>query len=198
MFKDSKSKPKAGPKRKKKLADLNKMHTEQELWDLPKNQKLIANIANNLSLDKESYESYYLPVLKRFLERVESLPDSTNRFYSYQFGMFEYALQRAEAAISLLANYLLVDEGKELSNVQRCWQYAMFTAAILLGVGKLYLDYDIDLYTDSGEFIKTWNPIFDKLIQPVPYYSLNIEHDPSVVETRTRINLILAKIIMPS
>src|SRR3990167_1358432 len=196
MFQTEKPRAKA-PKHKKPIAELSKMDDVKNLWLRPKSQQLFTKIETACAWDKDNYDTYYLPVLKRLLEYVESLPDSTNRFYSEQHGFFDYALLRSEAALSLFTDYLIVDKNADLSEEQRCWQYALFTASMLLGIGKLFLDYEIDLYDDLGGHIERWNPLIKKLINKTPYYLAKIEHNPSEVELRKRLNLILAKNIMP-
>lgn len=192
------TKPRTGePRRKKPLAELTQMSDIKSLWLRPKNQQLFAQIEAALSWKKEDQDTYLLPVIKRFLEYVESLPDSTNRFYAEPHGFSEYALQRTEAALTLFAGYLIIEKNG-LSAIQRCWQYALFTAALLLGIGKLYLDYNIELYDDFGGYIENWNPVFDNLINKSPYYLLKTQHQANEIGFRTRLNLILAKNILPS
>jgi integrating conjugative element relaxase (TIGR03760 family) len=190
------SKKSSSPKLKKPITELTRMESIEDILSSSKNKLLLSKVETAFSWDKARYETHCFSLIKRLLMYCENLPESTNNYFGGRGGLFEFALQRAEAALTLFSGYLIVDEDTQLSETQRCWEYALFSAALLYGIGKLYLDYQIELFDPQGGFIKTWNPMVDKLMQQAPYYALKIDRVTDQT-FRSRLNALLAKNIMP-
>jgi integrating conjugative element relaxase (TIGR03760 family) len=181
---------------KKPLTELTKMEVLDSLLKAPKYQVLLNEIENHFVLESGRYESHCAALIQRMMLYCEFLPESTNSYYAERGGLIEYALQRTESALSLFSAYLIVEEESGLSELQQCWQYALFSAAMLYGIGKLYLDYDIDLHDIRGGFINKWNPLIDNLILQAPFYKCQIQYDPELT-FRRRLNSLLAQMIIP-
>lgn len=178
------------------VASLTKLISVEGLLNESKYQPLLSRITSLMALNKADFNSLCFDLMRNMLAYCEALPESSGRYYAERGGVFEYALQRTEAALSLFTSYTMVDEGKGLSEEQRCWQYALFSASMLYGIGKLYLDYCVTLYSAKGVYLKEWNPFHGDLISGAQYYQCKVVHEPQV-EFRSRLNLLLAKIMMP-
>lgn len=181
---------------KKPLNELTRMESLDTFLNAPKYQVLLKQIASHMVLEPGQYEIYCDALIHRLVTSCEFLAESTNAYYAERGGLIEYALQRTEAALSLFSTYLIIEEGEGLSESQRCWQYALFSAAMLYGIGKLYLDYHIDFYDMRGGFIKKWNPLIDNFIPQAPFYTCEIQYEPEL-SFRRHLNASLAQMIMP-
>jgi hypothetical protein len=83
-----------------------------------------------------------------------------------------------------------------MSEEQKLWQYALYSAAVLKGVGKLFIDYDVNLYDNQHQLLKRWNPLLESLSQTGSYYDYDLNEEGDVA-FRVRLNLLLARSLMP-
>lgn len=195
MFQSSyKLKTSAKPNQSK--ADLCRMSSMDDLLAIPKVKQLMKIMQTLFRYDPAYYEQYAFPMIKRMLRYVECLPDSQNNFFADRCGYIEYALLRAEAALNLLGEYIEPRQEEQWTEIQRCWQYALFTAALLQSIGKLFLDYQVDGYNEQGQWLSTWNPLIDGLMPHAPYYAFTMDKCENK-ELRVRLNLLLAQSILP-
>ena len=178
------------------VSSLTRLIAVDVLLKEAKYQPVLNRIASLMSLEKPRFGVLCTALFRQLLAYCEALPESSGRYYTERGGVFEYALQRTEAALSLFMSHTLVEEGKDLSDEQQCWQYALFSAAMLYGIGKLYLDYHIALHDAHGGYLTDWNPLLGDLVSQGEYYQCKILHEPQV-EFRSRVNILLAHLIMP-
>lgn len=162
-----------------------------------KREILLRQIKNTCALDEPRFDGLCLSLMHNFINHCQSLPETSTSYYSQQGGLIDHALNRTEAALSLFQQYLLLDAGAELSEEQKLWQYALFSAAILQGIGKLQIDYRVELYDNNGQFLKQWNPLLENLATVGSCYSYEFLGD-SDDEFRRRLNLLLARFLMPA
>ncbi|MBA3536841.1 MAG: TraI domain-containing protein [Tatlockia sp.] len=162
-----------------------------------KREILMQQIRQSSALDEPRFDSLGLSLLNNFINHCQSLPDTSTSYYSQQGGLLDHALNRTEAALSLFQQYLMVDAQAEITEEQSLWLYALFSAAILQGVGKLQIDYIIDLYDNNGQFLKQWNPLLESLVDVGSYYSCDFQKE-SDEEFRRRLNLLIARLLMPA
>lgn len=148
-------------------------------------------------LEDSRYESICAVLVENLVNYCQSLPETSNSYYSHAGGLVDHALNRTEAALSLFKEFMVLDEAGILSEEQKLWQYALYSAAILQGIGKLFVDFRIDLYDMNGQVLTEWNPLLGSLIHTGTYYDYEFQKE-SDIEFRRRLNLLLARALMPS
>lgn len=185
------------PTQTKSLKDLTAMVSSEQLLADQKRQQLLEKMRGYSGLDTTRYDSLCLILVHNFVDYCQNLPESTNSYYSQPGGLLDHALNRTEAALELFQNFLIRDAADVLSEEQMLWQYALYSAAMLQGIGKLYIDYHINLFDVNGHLLRPWNPLLEKLIHVGSYYKYEFQKEADL-EFRRRLNLLLAKAIMPT
>ncbi|GGI84955.1 conjugal transfer nickase/helicase domain-containing protein [Legionella impletisoli] len=183
------------PSKGKPLKDMLVVQTPEELLKQDKRQHLLSLIQGALELSESRYETMCLALVHNLINHCQSLPETANSYYSLPGGVLDYALNRTEAAMNLFREYIIL-EG-ELSEEQKLWLYALFSAGILKGIGKLQIDYQVDLFDINGQSNKVWNPLLESICSAGSYYHYQMlsEEDDDL---RCRLNLLLAKMLMPT
>jgi integrating conjugative element relaxase (TIGR03760 family) len=187
---------KTGSLQAKPLKDLTHITATALILAEEKRNALLLQIREACALEEARFDGLCLSLVHNLVNHCQSLPDS-NSYYSQQWGLLDLALHRTEAALGLFRQYLVQGENEELSEEQKLWQYALFSAAILQGIGKLYIDYSIDLYDNNGQFLKRWNPLLESLASVGSHYSYEFQKE-SDDESRRRLNILIARLLMPT
>jgi len=123
-----------------------------------KRQHHLKNIKALLNLPPKLYDDLYLKVIRQFAEFTQSLPDTQYGIFAHDGGFLDHGLERASRALSLCLSYFFPQEKtfQSVSPQEALWIYAVFTAALLLDIGKIAVKYDIDICHKDGEVIKNW------------------------------------------
>ncbi len=179
----------------KPLKDLTAIMEPVQLLSDNKRQDLVLKIKKASTLDASRYDSMCLSLIHNVVNCYQSLPETTTSYYALSGGLFDHALNRTEAALQLFRQYLVQGENSELSEEQKLWLYALFSAGMLQGVGKLYTDYRIDLFDNNGQLIKQWQPLLDMIGTRGGYYYYELQKGDD--DLRCRLNLLLAHRLMP-
>lgn len=167
----------------------------KEILSDERRTKLQAEIRALTALDETLYTSLCQSLIVRLVDYCQQLPQTSNRYYAQSGGLLDHALNRTEAALSLFKAFALTDSEGPLSKEQQLWQYALYSAALLQGIGKLYIEYKVKLYDMRGQFLECWNPLIDPLKNHVFY---EFEFQKAGEESfRKRLNLLMARAIMP-
>lgn len=182
--------------RTKQQKNLTRMQQSIHLLTDEKRQNLLTKIRELVDLEDPRYKSLCSTLIDSLVNYCQQLPETANSFYSAAGGVVDYALNRTEAALSMFKDFMVQDSTEPLSEIQKLWQYTLFSAAILQGIGKLFVDYQITLFDANGNELKQWNPLLESLIQTGSYYDYAFEKE-SEVEFRRRLNLLLAQDLMP-
>lgn len=161
-----------------------------------KRQSLLAKLRHFSGLETSRYQSLCALLIENLVNYCQSLPETTNSYYSLPGGVVDYALNRTEAALSLFHDFLALESSNVLSEEQNLWQYAFYTAALLQGIGKLFVDYRIQLFDAGGQLLKLWNPLLESLNHTGSQYDYELQKEADV-DFRCRLNLLLAKALMP-
>lgn len=162
--------------------------------------ELLNNIKQICSLKEACFTSLCQSLINNWANHCQSLPEPAVNYYRQQGGILDRGLNRAEAALALFHQFVikLGGEEAELSEEQKLWEYALFSAAILQGVGKLLLDYQITIYDSAGKFLKLWNPILENFAAIGNYYHYDFRAEEADLFLRSRVNLLLARFLMPT
>jgi len=180
----------------KPLKDLMKISTPDQLLADAKRQELLHKIMESSALDNSRFDSCCMTLLNNFVNHCQHLPETANSYYALPGGLLDHALNRTEAALNLVRQHL-IQEGADVSEEQKLWVYALFSAAILQGIGKLQIDFKVDLYDHNGQSLKQWNPLLESMFAVGHHYQYEFQqaHED---DFRRRLNLMLARQLMPA
>ncbi|MFA5960787.1 MAG: TraI domain-containing protein [Tatlockia sp.] len=161
-----------------------------------KRAALLKEIKASCDLTATDFDALGLSLIHNLINHCQNLPETSTSFYAQPGGVLDYALNRTEAALSLFKQYLVQEGQSPLSKEQTLWQYALFSAAVLKGVGKLQCDYAVSLFDNEGKFLKQWNPLLEIPGSLAHYYQYTLEKAENDAH-RHRLNLLLARFLMP-
>lgn len=162
-----------------------------------KRPERIQSIKKASFLEPSRFDTLCQSLLLKMLNYTQQLPETTNSYFSSPGGLFDHALDRTVAAVDLFKTVVLADPDAHLSEDQQLWWYALFSAGLLRGIGKLPLDYAIELYNEKNQVIKCWEPLLEPLAKTARHYHfeiINSDHDDIL---RRRLNIIFAQQLMP-
>ncbi len=179
------------------LKELTHMMGVAQFLADPKRHPVLDKIKELIYFEPARYDSLCHPLVKNLIEYCQNLPATANSFYSHAGGLVDYALNRTEAALTIFQQFVGNEQGEVLSEEQRLWQYALFSAALLRGIGKLYSDYRVNLFDNKGHLLKLWNPLEEPLHHTGSYYDYEF-HKEADPDFHPRLNIFLAKLLMPS
>lgn len=176
--------------------NLTKIIADEVLLKEDKRQQLLQDINQLSALEPERYDSLCFPIVRNLVNHCQNLPETLNSYYSQPGGFLDHALNRTEAALTLFKQFLILNDSATYSEEQKLWQYALLSAALLQGIGKLYVDLQVELFDNNSQFLKQWNPLLENLSLHGSFYAYEFkkESDPAF---RRRCNLVLAKMLMP-
>jgi integrating conjugative element relaxase (TIGR03760 family) len=181
----------------KAIKDLTRMMMPPQFFSDDKRQVLLQKIEELSGLEKSRYDSLCAVILDNLVNYCQNLPEASNSYYSQSGGLVDYALNRTEAALSLFKEFLVLDPSNQLTEEQKLWQYALYSAALLQGIGKLFVDYHVQIFDSNGYLLKDWNPLLESLVSIGQFYHYEFQKE-SDLEFRRRLNLLLARTLMPS
>lgn len=156
----------------KKVPEVALIQSAATLLGSEKLQPHLKNIKSLLNLPPKFYNRLYYQVIEQFAEFVQALPETVHGTFANDGGFLEHGIERAARALSLCLAYFFPEE-KSLNNMtpnQALWIYAVFTAALLLDVGKLAVKYKITLCQKNGTSIKDWHPYSSSMVAQGKYY----------------------------
>lgn len=149
---------------------------------------------------EEKYKDLYLGALNGFAEYVQQLPSRRNFHFNHTNGSLLLGLLRAFQTMRLYREQTPVKSygrDKVPANIA-LWSYALYTAALFLGIGEIYATYWISLCDAHGEFKQRWQPKSGPMTQyeEVTHYRYSFE-----AETRDAIahldTLVVAEKMLP-
>lgn len=180
----------------KPLKDLTAIALPSQLLSEAKRRELLKNITKYSALELPRFESLCLNLIHNLSNHCQSMPETSNSYYALPGGLLDHALNRTEAALSLFRQYIVQEDG-ELSEEQKLWMYALFSAGILQGMGKLQIDYRVDLFDINGQLLKQWSPLLESIASVGSYYQFEFlpEGDDNL---RRRLNILMARLLMPA
>ncbi len=181
----------------KPLKDLTAIVAPQQLLLDGKRCELLSKMTDLCALDAPRFDSIGLSLIYNLINHCQSMPETSNSYYALPCGLIDHALNRTEAALSLFREYIVQESGPDLSEEQKLWVYALFTAGILQGIGKLQTDYRVDLYDANGQLLKQWRPLVESMISVGNHYEFEFQSEGED-DLRRRLNLLMARLLMPA
>lgn len=181
----------------KPLKELTPVLPPAQLLADSKRQELLKKINETSGLEGPRFETLCLSLINNLINHCQRLPETSNSYYALPGGLLDHALNRTEAALELFRQYVVQEEGQALSEEQKLWVYALFSAGILQGIGKLQIDYRVDLFDINGQLLKQWSPLLESMGAVGSYYHFEFQPEGED-DFRRRLNILLAKLLMPA
>lgn len=187
---------KGKPADKQALKDLIRVLPSQVLLEEEKRAVILEKIRGLSSLAPARFETLVVGLLHPLINHCQLLPDGSTLYYSEPGGLLDSALHRTESALQLFRHCILPSESGQFSEIQQLWEYALVSAALLKGLGMLYVDYSIENFDAKGAYLTPWDPLITALAASGPYYRYTFEKEANH-EFRKRLNGLIARFLMP-
>lgn len=181
----------------KRFKDLTPMVTPSQFLLEGKRPELLHSMSEQSALDSTRFETMCLSLIHNIIHHCQQMPETLNSYYALPGGLVDHALNRTQAALSLFRQFVVQDTTTELSEEQKLWLYALFSASMLQHIGKLQLDYRVELFDNNGSLLGPWNPLLKRMDDAGNYYKFEFQPE-SEREPRSRITILLARLLMPS
>lgn len=194
MFHHPKQKPNLSPTERQH--DLMAVTAPDLIYADSRRHALLTKIKASSALDTSQFDTLCLTLLKQVANQYQSLPETAHGYYASPGGLLDHALNRTEAALHLFRHGLMHDEKNTPSEEQKRWMYALFSAGLLQGIGKLQLDYCVTLFDKNQRPLRSWNPLLEQLASVGHYYDHVFQKNLDN-ELRCRLNVLLAYQLMP-
>ncbi|MCX7117884.1 MAG: TraI domain-containing protein [Legionellales bacterium] len=181
----------------KPLKDLTAITPPFQVLSEGKRQELLKSMMDNSDLETPRFEALCTGLIHNFINHCQYLPETSTSYYAESGGLLDHALHRTEAALTLFRQFVLQKEREALSEEQKLWLYALFSASILQGIGKLQTDFQVDLFDINGQVVKRWGPLLESMISVGGYYHFEFLVEGGI-ELRRRLTLLMARLLMPT
>jgi hypothetical protein len=179
------------------LKNLDPIESFEILLKDKKLQEALSQIKQNLAYQASHYQKLATPLIAGVAAYYQMLPE-TSLYFSHRGGLLDRALYRTEAALSLMQQLMIRDESGLPSEDQKLWLYALFSASLLQGIGKLYTEYQITIHNGMGKLVKNWEPLIEDMHSVGDYYRYQFIREDSDSETlRKHVSVLLAQQLMP-
>ncbi len=161
-------------KSKKTPADLYVIKAADVLLSTDNNLVLIETI-KTLIKPSFRFNNFYLPVIKKFAEFVQSISLNQCGVSNQKISFLERGLERSARTLILCLKYFFPGEinFSNISEKDELWLYATFTAALFLDIGKLAVGYSITLYHRKAYALKKWNPFRASMLGQGYHYKID-------------------------
>jgi hypothetical protein len=178
--------------------DLHPIRTADDLLNTKDNLKFVKAI-KLLIKPSSRFNSFYLPIIKKFAEFVQNLTENQCGFFNQEIGFLERGLERSSRTLALCLKYFFPEEINfaNISNKDALWIYATFTAALFLDIGKIAVKYSITLFHKKGLSLKKWNPYIASMLGQGDYYKFDYVKE-NFNDLRNFITPLLARQILDS
>lgn len=177
-------------------AKLHAVLPPESLLAEDRRQGCLKNIEMHLGLSPKRYQQVVLPLIKEVAAGCQQLPSNQHPFYTQSGGLLDYALFRAKSAIMLFRLIALPPDTIELSEEQSLWAYVLLSAALLRGMGTICTHFNVDLHNQNGNFLGTWNPLWERFIDRGDFYHIHEVPQP-LDELSPHVTPLIARLWMP-
>ncbi len=179
-------------------SSLLRVQSARVILDTEKRQDMMGKLPALLCLSGDNFEKLVVKFIENLAEFVQDLPETRSGYYSFRGGILDHAMNRATISLSLLRAYFLPDgdEHSHLTQPQTLWAYAIFTAAALMGIGKIAVDLIVELYDAEGKYLKPWSAFDGRMITMATYYKYDFD-TPFPETFRNRVTALLARQLLP-
>ncbi len=184
-------------KKQKVVKNLEALESFESLIKDKKRHDTLQQIQKNLGYQTIHYKKLGLPLVANVASYYQQLP-GTSLYFSQPGGALDRILYRTEAALALLRQLMIFDESGLPTEEQKLWSYALFSASLLQGIGKLYTEYQINIHDNQGNLVKRWEPLLEHMSEVGNYYHYQFVREDSDSETlRRHVTVLLAQQLLP-
>lgn len=146
-------------------------------------------------LSNDRYAEVGEPLIKSFVEYVQLLPETQSSYYGKSGGKLDYAFERTSRALELTQAYFAKESESSIPG-KLVWLYAILSASLLQGIGKLTTDLSVTIYNQAGHRHKRWNP-FEGLMQAQGGYYEYVFQQAEHLNLQNSATIFLAQKLMP-
>ena len=175
------------------LSELTAIKSADVLLSQHKRATCLKHIQQHSELSTTQFENLGMPLLQNVAYYSQNLPDTFNTYYTQPGGLLDMNLNRTDAALSLLRAYWVQNHETPATEAQQAWIYALFSASLLQGLGKLPLDYCIELFPSE----EIWHPLLGAFPKNCTHYHYQLLKQEDS-DTRRRLNILIACQLMPT
>lgn len=178
------------------LKTITPFQTPEAILSEGKRTERLQHIQSLCAFDEARYESLCQYLIHNLVKHCQLLPESDHNYYSQPGGILDYALSRTEVSLSIFRQFVLLGNEETWSEEQMLWQYALFSASLLQGLGKLYSDYSVQILDHKHKILSSWNPLITYLNAQGHAYAYEWMRT-SEPEFRQNLNILMAWFLMP-
>ncbi len=142
-------------------------------------------LKKNCGLSGDQFSLLYQSLVEAFVEFVQALPTTAG---GKPGGLMKEGLERAQLAFHYYWTEARGDDP--------LYAYMVFSAALLLDIGKVVSQQKVAVSDQQGFFIEEWIPYTGSLLEHANYYKLRFLDD-RWVDLGKHVALLLAKQLMP-
>lgn len=196
MFKGT-DKPTSKEKLSYKGIEIYPVLRAQDLLVEEKHKLWLEKLPDLVGFTTVRYKLYCQPVLYNFVEFVQNLPATKQGlYYAHSGGVADQGIERCVTVLESLKKFVPEDV-PELTdeNIKQLWKYAVFTASLLLDVGKIAAKTIVTL-RDHTHPLRIWNPFEGSMVNLATHYSYDFSTENYDV-LRRKITPMLAKALIP-
>jgi integrating conjugative element relaxase (TIGR03760 family) len=178
--------------------DLLPVLKASQLLESEKRRANLRRLPSLLGLSDANYALLAEELIHRFAEFVQDIPETRNSYYAKAGGLLDHSLDRTVSTLQFCRSYFLPRGGEAaaLTQPQTLWTYAVFSASLLHGIGKLATDYVIEVFDAKQQQQRLWSAFDGSFSEQGRYYKYDFK--TSYQERfKTRVSLLLARQIMP-
>jgi hypothetical protein len=169
--------------------------TGKAILNRPENRKRLTLLKQLVNVTRGDYDTYYYQLLERVAGCMQDFPYAENKSDTY----FNLSIERALIALMLRRGYMLPvgADAETCYQEQEVWTYAIFTAALLKDVWKIFIEMKINfvlLKKGVKEILEQWNPLVEP-IMPIKHYTYQYNH--SSINKQAELNWPLVEVLLP-
>ena len=170
-----------------KEATIYRVLSAEKILSTNSHKELLERVEKNIAGCSEKYEILYEPLIENFAKYVQTLRDYSNK---NNYRMINIGLERAE----YIANEFVKNH---LHDYDYTYVFAVFSATLLLDIGRVDFLRKVHICNQEGAFISEWEPILgDSLYDIAKYYKIRDSVEEHV-RMHNLVSPILATKIMP-
>lgn len=188
-----------------KSSSVYKIEPAKELLTEQSFEQLIKDIQSQLIIPQDNFNQVYQTTIDRFAEFVQALPNLKYQNFNFAKGQLFLALIRSSITLETADNYPcpIIKNSKVTSygHERRAavWQYAIFTAALLLDIGRTINSLSLLTCGEKAENRHNWFPFEGPMTinnSSNTHYTYKI-HPSKHRKFNHKLSIIFAKMIVP-
>lgn len=170
--------------------------TAEQMFKSAEYTEYIDKIRGWANLEKAHFDGFYMPLLNKFAEYVQFLPESS---VARPKRMLTVGLQRAGAMLKHFSEHIQGGVRKQMQRMNQdpdLFAYMAFSAGLLFEIGSLCSDSKVFIADARGRVLCNWSPFDDAMLNYGEYYK--IRYARSISKTLIQLQTpIIAQMIMP-